>query len=62
MRVQQVSDLASLLEIELETGRTYEQMAVLYRTNAQSRVFEDVFIRTGMLIIFLLLATRSATR
>jgi len=29
-------------------GRTYSQMAVFYRTNAQSRVFEEVFIRVGL--------------
>jgi DNA helicase-2/ATP-dependent DNA helicase PcrA len=30
---------------ELEAGRPYEQMAVLYRTNAQSRLFEEIFRR-----------------
>jgi len=29
-------------------GLTYSQMAVFYRTNAQSRVFEEVFIRVGL--------------
>lgn len=29
-------------------GRSYKDMAVLYRLNAQSRVFEDVFMKTGI--------------
>ena len=33
----------------VDEGRTsYGQVAVFYRTNAQSRAFEDVFIRTGL--------------
>jgi DNA helicase II / ATP-dependent DNA helicase PcrA len=31
-----------------EEGRSYAHMAVFYRTNAQSRVLEDVFLRTGV--------------
>jgi DNA helicase II / ATP-dependent DNA helicase PcrA len=31
-----------------EEGRSYADMAVFYRTNAQSRVVEDVFLRTGV--------------
>jgi DNA helicase-2/ATP-dependent DNA helicase PcrA len=31
-----------------EEGRSYADMAVFYRTNAQSRVLEDVFLRTGV--------------
>ncbi len=31
-----------------EEGRSYADMAVFYRTNAQSRVIEDVFLRTGV--------------
>ena len=29
-------------------GRTYDDVAVLYRTNAQSRVLEEVLVRVGM--------------
>ena len=29
----------------LESRKPYEQMAVLYRTNAQSRLFEEIFRR-----------------
>jgi DNA helicase II / ATP-dependent DNA helicase PcrA len=29
-------------------GRTFDDVAVFYRTNAQSRVLEDVFIRVGL--------------
>ena len=31
-----------------DAGMTYSQMAIFYRTNAQSRVFEEVFIRVGL--------------
>ncbi len=31
-----------------EEGRSYADMAVFYRTNAQSRVVEDVFLRAGV--------------
>ncbi len=31
-----------------EDGRTYSDFAVFYRTNAQSRVLEDQFLRTGV--------------
>ena len=31
-----------------EDGRSYADVAVFYRTNAQSRVLEDVFLRTGV--------------
>jgi DNA helicase II / ATP-dependent DNA helicase PcrA len=31
-----------------EEDRSYADMAVFYRTNAQSRVLEDVFLRTGV--------------
>ena len=32
----------------VDEGETYGQVAVFYRTNAQSRAFEEAFIRTGM--------------
>lgn len=32
----------------VDDGETYGQVAVFYRTNAQSRAFEEAFIRTGM--------------
>jgi DNA helicase II / ATP-dependent DNA helicase PcrA len=31
-----------------EEGRSYKDFAILYRTNAQSRVFEDVFIKRNI--------------
>ncbi|MFT3875420.1 MAG: UvrD-helicase domain-containing protein [Propioniciclava sp.] len=31
-----------------DAGRAYSDVAVFYRTNAQSRAFEDVFIRVGL--------------
>jgi DNA helicase-2/ATP-dependent DNA helicase PcrA len=31
-----------------EEGREYDDFAVLYRTNAQSRVIEDMFLRSGI--------------
>jgi DNA helicase-2/ATP-dependent DNA helicase PcrA len=31
-----------------EEGRSYADVAIFYRTNAQSRVLEDVFLRTGV--------------
>ncbi len=30
-------------------GRSYDEMAIFYRTNAQSRPFEDVFMESGIL-------------
>jgi DNA helicase II / ATP-dependent DNA helicase PcrA len=35
-------------ELSTEHGITASQVAVFYRTNAQSRVFEEVFIRVGL--------------
>jgi DNA helicase-2/ATP-dependent DNA helicase PcrA len=32
----------------IESGRSYKDFAVLYRTNAQSRVIEEVFLRAGI--------------
>jgi DNA helicase-2/ATP-dependent DNA helicase PcrA len=46
-------DEASFIALEIETlreeeKRTYSQMAVFYRTNAQSRSIEEIFIRTAI--------------
>ncbi|MEW6189015.1 MAG: DNA helicase PcrA [Actinomycetota bacterium] len=38
-------EIERLREIE---GRNYQDFAVFYRTNAQSRVFEEVFMRCGL--------------
>lgn len=35
-------------ELELKYGLKLGQMAILYRTNAQSRVFEEMLVRCGM--------------
>ena len=32
----------------LKKGKAYKDMTVLYRTNAQSRIFEETFIRSGV--------------
>ncbi|MDO4413190.1 DNA helicase PcrA [Cutibacterium sp.] len=41
--------VAQRIDELVDEGRTsYGQVAVFYRTNAQSRAFEDVFIRTGL--------------
>lgn len=39
------SDIARLKELE---GRSHKDFALFYRTNAQSRVFEEIFVRMGM--------------
>lgn len=36
------------MERQFREGRNYKEMAVLYRTNAQSRKFEDALIREGV--------------
>jgi DNA helicase-2/ATP-dependent DNA helicase PcrA len=46
-------DEASFIALEIENlreeeKRTYSQMAVFYRTNAQSRAVEEIFIRVGI--------------
>lgn len=46
-------DEASFVALEIENlreeeKRTYSQMAVFYRTNAQSRALEEIFIRIGI--------------
>lgn len=35
-------------EIRKESGLAYKDFAIFYRTNAQSRIFEEHFIRSGM--------------
>lgn len=45
----EASWVARRIDELVDEGRTsYGQVAVFYRTNAQSRAFEDVFIRTGL--------------
>ena len=39
------SEIARLVEVE---GERYSDIAVFYRTNAQSRVLEDVFMKAGL--------------
>lgn len=45
-------DEAKRIAAEIENlrreGKTYQDLAILYRTNAQSRAFEEVFIRMGI--------------
>jgi DNA helicase-2/ATP-dependent DNA helicase PcrA len=40
-----VSTIQNLID---EDGRSYKDFAILYRTNAQSRVFEEIFIRRNI--------------
>ncbi|MFQ5574751.1 MAG: ATP-dependent helicase, partial [Terriglobia bacterium] len=40
--------VAEVEELLADKGLSYEDCAVFYRTNAQSRVFEDVFMRNGL--------------
>ncbi|MGI8456882.1 MAG: DNA helicase PcrA [Propionibacteriaceae bacterium] len=40
--------VASEIDQLADAGKTYSSTAVFYRTNAQSRVFEEVFIRVGL--------------
>lgn len=39
---------AQIQKIKEEKDKRYKDFAILYRTNAQSRVFEDVFIKRGI--------------
>lgn len=39
---------SQIQKIKEEKDKKYKDFAILYRTNAQSRVFEDVFIRRGI--------------
>ena len=40
--------IASRIEQRHDQGESYDQMAVFYRTNAQSRMLEDMFLRAGV--------------
>ncbi len=40
--------IASEIEKGVQRGRSYSDFAVFYRTNAQSRVLEDMFLRAGI--------------
>ena len=40
--------IASQIDVRHDAGMSYEQMAVFYRTNAQSRMLEDMFLRAGV--------------
>ncbi len=39
---------SKIKEIMKEEGKHYKDFAILYRTNAQSRIFEDVFIKSNI--------------
>lgn len=43
-----VAGMISLMMQDPETSRNYNDFAILYRTNAQSRQFEEAFTREGM--------------
>ena len=40
--------IAGQIEKRHDAGLSYDQMAVFYRTNAQSRMLEDMFLRAGV--------------
>lgn len=40
--------IATQIEKNIATGHSYSDMAVFYRTNAQSRIIEDMFLRVGI--------------
>ncbi len=40
--------IAGQIETRHDAGLSYDQMAVFYRTNAQSRMLEDMFLRAGV--------------
>ncbi len=40
--------IAGQIDKRHDAGMSYEQMAVFYRTNAQSRMLEDMFLRAGV--------------
>ncbi|MFP5417114.1 MAG: UvrD-helicase domain-containing protein [Actinomycetes bacterium] len=40
--------VATEIDALVDGGRNYSDMAVFYRTNAQSRAFEEIFIRVGL--------------
>lgn len=45
---EEAARVIQLMEEEREKGRAYQDMAILYRTNAQSRPFEEALIRQGI--------------
>lgn len=40
--------IAREIESQVESGRSYRDFAVLYRTNAMSRVIEEAFVKAGL--------------
>ncbi|MDY2777392.1 MAG: UvrD-helicase domain-containing protein [Collinsella sp.] len=55
IRAYQASDerdegrwIASEIDKQCDDGVSYDDMAVFYRTNAQSRILEDMFLRAGV--------------
>ncbi|SHH98111.1 DNA helicase PcrA [Clostridium grantii] len=40
--------VATIKKIASEQNKEYKDFAILYRTNAQSRIFEDSFVRSGI--------------
>ena len=40
--------IAKIVQEGMDKGRTYQDFAVLYRTNAQTRVIEEVFIKSNI--------------
>ena len=47
-RDQEASEIANCITRTLNSGRTYKDFAVLYRANAMSRKFEEVFMRLSI--------------
>jgi DNA helicase-2/ATP-dependent DNA helicase PcrA len=46
--VEEAAYVIRTIERELTEGQSFGDVAVMYRTNAQSRVIEDAFVRRGM--------------
>jgi len=45
---EEATFVANEIEKMIKTGRQYKEFAVFYRTNAQSRVLEEIFLRYGV--------------
>ena len=45
---EEAKDVVEDIKTQIEKGRNYKQLSVLYRTNAQSRALEDGLIMAGM--------------